>query len=185
MTQPLHSIKTYATEKGVPICLHENKFFRMMFNGYFHYLDAVKYARGAVVVPRFANGDVLLVRLRRAPAIGMSLEFPRGGLEPDEAADVGACRELREESGYDVPAGNAVLVGSVAPDTATINGINPVFMVTIPDDAVQGAFDVEEIDLPMRVSERAFRAMICAGEIVDGMTLAAWTLVQEHISAKD
>lgn len=82
------------------------------------------------------------------------------------------------------PAGNALLVGTVAPDTATINAINPVFVVNIPDDAVQGAFDVDEIDLPMRVSERAFRAMIVAGEIVDGMTLAAWTLVQEHLALK-
>lgn len=73
-----HILKTYKTEKGIPICLHENKFFKMMFNGYFHYLDNVRFGNAVATVPMFENGDLLMVRLRRAPEIGYSLEFPRG-----------------------------------------------------------------------------------------------------------
>lgn len=171
-----HIVKDYSTEKDVPICLHENRFFRMMFNGRFHYLDAVRYARGAVIVPRYPNGDFLLVQLRRAPVIGLSWEFPRGGLDEGESGPQGAARELGEETGYAVQAESLQYLGRVGPDTATINGTLEVFRVEIEDGATQGAYDTEEIERPRRVCEREFRDHILAGDIVDGITLAAYSL---------
>lgn len=29
--KPFHVVKEYSTEKGVPVCPHENKFFRVMY----------------------------------------------------------------------------------------------------------------------------------------------------------
>lgn len=171
-----HTLKTYATEKGTPICLHENKFFRMMFNGYYHYLDAVRFGRGVATVPVFENGDLLLVRLRRAPAIGFSVEFPRGGVDADEGYAQAAARELAEETGFHVEAPQLQRLGKLGADTATINGTMEVYRVTIPDSAFQGTYDTEEIDVPMRVSRAQFEEMVREGVIVDGITLAAWTL---------
>ena len=177
-----HIIKNYSTEKGVPIVLHENRFFRMMFNGNFHYLDPVRYGRAVVIVPRFSNGDVLLVRLQRAPAIGMSIEFPRGGLEKDETALAGASRELREETGYALSEKNSRSLGHIAADSATINSKMEVILVDIPDDATQGANNTDaenpdEIDATIRVSKAGFENMLRNGDICDGMTLAAYSLV--------
>jgi len=173
-------LKTYATEKGVPICLHENKFFRMMFNGYYHYLDGVRYGRGVCTVPVFENGDLLLVRLRRAPAIGFSVEFPRGGVEADEDYAQAALRELGEEPGYALAPSTATYLGKVGADTATLNGTRPVYLVRIPDVALQGAFDTEEIDLPFRISREDFVTKIREGHIVDGITLASWARALAH-----
>ncbi len=149
-----------------------------MFNGYFHYLEPVRYARAVATVPRFPNGDLLLVRLRRAPAVGSSIEFPRGGVEPCEDLDVAVTRELSEETGYTLSREAARHIGRVVPDSATINGLMDVFEVEIPQDAVQGAFDEQEIELPMRVSEAQFLDMVKRGDIVDGITLSSWALAQ-------
>lgn len=171
-----HVLKTYSTEKGVPVCLHENKFFRMMFNGYFHYLDPVRYGKGVATVPVFPNGDLLMVRLRRAPAIGFSIEFPRGGVDKDESLSTAAVRELSEETGYAVPESAATHIGRIGPDTATINGLTDVFLVQVPDTALPGVFDTEEIEQPLRVSLADFERMLQTGAIVDGISLASWAL---------
>lgn len=154
-----------------------------MFNGYFHYLDAVRYGRGAVMVPRFENGDLLLVRLQRAPAIGMSIEFPRGGVDVSETEAHAAVRELREETGFDVALGAVIPLGKIAPDTATINGFSEAFLVNIPMNALQGAFDAVEIERPMRVTQQEFGEMVARGDIIDAMTLGAWTQAQAYLAA--
>ena len=174
------TITDYTTEKGVPICLHENRFFRMMFNGYYHYLDPVRYPRGVALVPIFENGDLLMVRLRRAPNIGFSLEFPRGGVDDGESLAEAATRELSEETGYAISADQAQALGRIGADTATLNTTTDVYRVTIPDSALQGAYDVEEIDVPIRISRAQFEAKVRAGEIVDGITLASWALASMY-----
>lgn len=179
--QPLHVIKEYSTEKGVPICLHENKFFRMMFNGYFHYLDPIRYGRGVITVPRFANGDLILVRLRRAPALGFALEFPRGGVEEGESLEDGAARELLEETGYSADLADVRCIGKVAADSATLNGATPVYWVPLQEGRAPGAFDTEEIDSVLRVSQAQFEEMVRQGEIFDGQTLAAWCLFRAQM----
>ncbi|MEX3983972.1 NUDIX hydrolase [Paraburkholderia sp. EG287A] len=177
-----HVVKTYTADRANPICLHENRFFRMMFNGDFHYLDSVKYPRAVVTVPRFSNGDLLLVKLTRAPAIGLSWEFPRGGMEEGESAVQGAKREFHEETGYQVHLQQVRQLGRLAPDSATINSVHDVVLIDIPDDAVQGAFDTREITSTLRVPEDEFRHHILCGDIVDGLTIGAYGLLLLHLT---
>lgn len=156
----------------LPKILHENRIFRVSFNGYYHYLD-FKFPAGAIVIPRFNNGDLLLVRLRRAPNIGYSVEFPRGGVEQGETPEEGASRELCEETGYRVALPDLVHLGQVGPDTATINGFNQVYLAEIPEGAEPASYDTEEIDSLLRVSLAQLNAMVVRDEITCGQTLAA------------
>jgi ADP-ribose pyrophosphatase len=169
-----HIVKDYSTERGVPICLHENRFFKMMFNGQFHYLDPVKYARGVVMVPQFANGDLLLVQQHRAPAIGVSLEFPRGGVDPNEDEAVAAVRELSEETGFTLATDSAVYLGEIAADSATLNGLMGAYYIRIPEEAQAGSFDTNEISAVVRVSHEQFQTMVRDGRINCGLSLAAY-----------
>lgn len=171
-----HITKDYTTEKGVPIVLHENRFFKMMFNGYFHYLDGVKYGKGITTIPYFENGDLLLVRLIRAPNIGYSFEFPRGGVEPNEEYKDAATRELLEETGYQAYKENIVHIGNIAPDSATINGVPPVYMIKLKDTTPVAKFDEDEIESVIRVSEKTFKQMCLDKTIICGQTLASYTL---------
>lgn len=54
----------------------------------------------AVVIPLFANGDVLLERQHRYPLHRDFLELPAGKLDPGETELECAQRELLEETGY-------------------------------------------------------------------------------------
>ncbi len=176
--QPLHVIKDYTATPDRPICLHENRFFRMMFNGRFHYLDGVKYGRGAIVVPQLSNGNFLLVRQQRAPQIGMSLEFPRGGVAAGETVEQGALRELREETGFASEHAKVRFLGRVAGDTATLNGATEVYHVVLSVDFPVGDFDRHEIDQVLCLSPLALEAMLASGGIVCGLTQAAWALLK-------
>lgn len=172
-----HIAKDYSTEKGLPLKLHENKFFSVIYNGYYHYVEYNKVGGGAVVIPRFDNGDLLLVRLRRAPVFGFSLEFPRGGVNIGESLKAGALRELSEESGYSLDTDAAHFLGTIGPDTATLNSANHVFLVDIPAGAVQGAYDTEEIEKTLRVSMVGLKQLVKDNSIQDGQTLAALAML--------
>ena len=173
--------KEYTTQKGVPIKLHENKIFSVYFNGYYHYLEFNKMPSGAIVIPRFDNGDFLLVELRRAPVFGNSLEFPRGGVDKGETPEAGARRELVEETGYKVDTDGVTFLGVIGADTATLNGFNHVFLVDIPKDAVPGAFDTEEIIRQLRVSPSELRAMVRSNKVSCGQSLAAYGLMLAYL----
>jgi len=55
---------------------------------------------GAVVVPLFSDGTVLLVEQLRYPLGERLLELPAGKLDPPERPQEAAARELEEETGY-------------------------------------------------------------------------------------
>lgn len=69
------------------------------------YVQRIRGHAVAIILPRFANGDTLLVEQYR-PALGQPcLEFPAGLVgdeadKPDEALLQAAGRELLEETGY-------------------------------------------------------------------------------------
>jgi 8-oxo-dGTP pyrophosphatase MutT (NUDIX family) len=170
-------LKDYTGSQEAPQTLHENRMFRVLFNGQFHYVEFLRHPSSAIIVPRFTNGDFLLVRLPRAPIFGLSLEFPRGRAELFEPSSGTASRELREETGYAIPAADLAFLGEVGPDTATLNERNNVFLARIPDNAEQGSYDTQEIDSLLRVSEEEFKRFVCAGAILDAQTLAAFTLL--------
>jgi len=173
--------KNYSTEKGVPLKLHENQRLSVLFNGFYHYIEFNSTPVGAIVIPRLPNGDFLLVELRRAPIFGQSVEFPRGGVEGDEAPQTGALRELMEETGYVVDGDAVTYLGFLGADTATLNGQNHVFLVDIPEGAVPQGFDTEEITQLHRLSPGELRQQIRDNKIFDGQTLAAYGMLQARM----
>lgn len=168
---PCPSLTAFA-EPSMPRKLHENRIFTVHFNGRYHYLEFAVPA-GAILIPRFDNGDLLLVRLQRAPAFGLSLELPRGGIERGESLERGALRELREETGYRALPADMTYLGKVGADTATINGANEVYLVDLPKGALPGSFDTHEITETVRVSLEELRILVTTDEITCGQTLAA------------
>lgn len=171
---------SYSTAQGVPLLLHKNRIFSVIFNGYFHYLEFHRYPRGVIMVGVFPNDDLLMVQLQRAPAFGLSWEFPRGGVDPGEAVADGALRELIEETGHALTADRLTHMGQVGPDTATINGASDVFLCRLPDGGVVGAFDTDEIAKVQRMPRAEFLRRVVAGDIRDGLSLAAYMLCDAH-----
>lgn len=97
-------------------------------------------------------------------------------MEDKETTENATIRELSEETGYRIGIEQIKYIGKVAPDTATINCSLEVFKVIIPNEVMQGIYDTEEIDIPVRITLEEFKNKVRSGEIIDGITLASWTL---------
>ena len=73
--------------------------------------DLVRHPGAAAVVPFMEDGRVLLIRQFRFATGGEILEIPAGKLDPGEAPEACAARELEEETGY--RAGRLERLGSI------------------------------------------------------------------------
>ena len=69
-------------------------------NGNVCELELIRHPGAAAVVPVDDAGNVLLVRQYRHATGGYVLEVPAGKLDPGEAPDVCALREVEEETGH-------------------------------------------------------------------------------------
>ena len=65
-----------------------------------HPYEIVLHAPAVVIVARPSPQEIILVHQHRAPLDAYTWEAPAGGVEPGEAPEVAAARELREETGY-------------------------------------------------------------------------------------
>jgi len=71
-------------------------------NGKTTELDLIRHPGASAVVPLKSNGHVVLVHQYRHAADGYLDEIPAGKLDPGEAPEVCARREVEEEVGYQV-----------------------------------------------------------------------------------
>ena len=69
-------------------------------NGGTRLIEVVEHPGGVVVIAMPAPREIVLVHQYRHPAREMLWEAPAGVIDPGEAPDVAALRELEEETGY-------------------------------------------------------------------------------------
>jgi 8-oxo-dGTP pyrophosphatase MutT (NUDIX family) len=69
-----------------------------------HDFEMIHHPGAAAVVPLLATGEVLMLRQYRHATGGWLLEIPAGTLQPGEAPEACAARELREETGFQAAA---------------------------------------------------------------------------------
>jgi|SRR5579862_996967 len=84
--------------RGGPFRVRQDTY--RMENGEQKRWDIIVHPGAVVLVPVTKKGELLLVKQWRRAAQKILLEFPAGTLEPGEAPDICAQRELREETGY-------------------------------------------------------------------------------------
>ena len=131
--------------------------------------DVVVHPGAVVILPRLADGSVVMVRQYRHAVERELWELPAGTLEPPEEPADCARRELEEETGYRT--GRIEAFG----DFYTSPGILTERMwVFRADDLTPGdpSCEVDEKIQTVVVAEAALRAMVLDGTIVDGKTLA-------------
>ena len=139
---------------------------------------------GVLMVPVLDDGRLVLVRQHRYLRDQTSLEFPKGRLFDSETPQVGAMRELQEETGF--TSSNFLKAGS-------FDSLNSHFKQTmhvfVADELsqVKGGQNLDLMEEGLEVVIRRideFEETIRRGEIWDGHTLAAWSLARERILAK-
>ncbi|MCG2634963.1 MAG: NUDIX hydrolase [Gammaproteobacteria bacterium] len=125
---------------------------------------------GAVVIlPRFENSDLLLVRQYRYALRQEFLEFPAGKIDPGEAPEVTARRELLEETGYS--AREWQHLGDCHPCIGYADEVIHIYLA----EGLSGGIaqpDEDEFLQPLRISRLAADALVGQGGITDAKTLS-------------
>jgi ADP-ribose pyrophosphatase len=128
----------------------------------------------AMVVPVTPDGQVVMVRQFRHGVRQVVLEIPGGVLEPGEAADAGAARELREETGYECQ--SIRILGRLLPNPSTNNaGLHVALAEGCRPTAAQNLDPLERIDVVLRPLSD-IPSMIASGEICHAQVIAAFVL---------
>ncbi|NMF01835.1 NUDIX hydrolase [Bifidobacterium boum] len=133
----------------------------------------------------------LIARHWRISTHAWGWEFPRGMGEEHESAEETARRELKEETGIDVPVERVNVVQRIHADTGVLRDSIAVAEITVADadiDAARPAINhTGDTDWELRnahwVDTNTLRAMIANGEITDGITLACWAIHECRESA--
>lgn len=137
----------------------------------------VRHSGASAVVPVLEGGKnprVLLIRQYRYAADGYVYEVPAGRLDPGEAPESCASRELREETGY-----TATSLRQLTAIYTTPGFTDERIHLFVAEGLMLGSSDREADEFlelhPVPLSEAV--AMIQTGEIVDAKTSVALLLV--------
>jgi ADP-ribose pyrophosphatase len=143
--------------------------------------EVVQHPGAVAIVPLVRRGDaweVLLVRQFRTAANRPMLEIPAGTLEPGEAPDLAAIRELQEETGHK-PGKLDSLGGEYTAPGYTTEFIHLYLATNLTESRLTGDADefIEIVRLPL---DEAVRRVV-AGEIQDGKTMAGLLLAARRV----
>lgn len=161
--------------------LLQTPYFKVVLeNGYF-IIKEPQAVNGVVAVPTLADGRLMLAHLKRRAIGGMSLEFPRGAIDPGESPRDAAVRELLEETGWQ--AREVKDLGLLHSNTSLIASAVAVCQVLI-DDQTAGDTD-GEVDELLWVTRQELMRLIASGKITDGHTLSAAMLLLASESVQE
>ena len=131
--------------------------------------DVIEHRGASVILPLLDDGRVILIRnVRRT--VGKTLwELPAGTLEPGEAPEVCAAREVEEETGY--RPGSLVPLTAFYASPGILDERMHGFLATDLTPSTQSLDADEEIEV-FPVPQWQVRDMLRDGHIEDGKTIA-------------
>ena len=136
--------------------------------------ELVRHPGAAVILAQDAQDRFILVRQYRAAVGRELLEAVAGTLDPDEAPEACARRELEEETGC--RAVSILSLGSILPAPGYSEEVLHAWYARVePGDGIAQP-DADEAIETVSLPTDELEAMIAAGEIADAKTLAIWTL---------
>ena len=138
--------------------------------------EVAEHPGGAVIVPLFDDGTVMLVRQYRYPVKQDLYELPAGKLDPGELPEVCAARELQEETGYS--AGSLRKLTAIFTTPGFCSEQLHLYLATGLTPSPKGQqLEEGEMDITLhRLPLDRVIAMIANGEIVDGKTICGIAL---------
>lgn len=136
----------------------------------------------AVIVDRIGvNGDrqVLLTKQLRYGTMKEYLEFPCGTVEPGEDPRDAAVRELKEETGYEVPSDKLKFLGNMPSNPAFMTNHIWVYSVTIDRDQAAGETNFDEHEQIETAWKESRTFIMDTLKTMPGLMIAAWLLYEK------
>jgi ADP-ribose pyrophosphatase len=144
--------------------------------------EMIRHVGAAAVVPIAADGTVLLIRQYRYAVGGFLLEIPAGKLDPGEAPETCAARELEEETGF--RAAKLEPLGWIWTTPGFTDERIWLFLATGLEPAKQDLEDDEILSLERLAFADAVKKAT-QGEIHDGKTVCALLRAAALLSAAE
>ncbi|MCR4318121.1 MAG: NUDIX hydrolase [Planctomycetes bacterium] len=165
--------------------IHDNPYYSCVveentmrgLEGSAYYVIAMKKMSSLLAARRTSDGRFLMVKVYRHVIRESRWEFPAGQREPSESAREAAIREGVEESGY--RATNVRVLAEFSPAYGIMRHTGSLCFGEVDSEPV-GDFDTTEIDSVGWFDPSEILAMIKSGEIVDGFTLSAVSVLIAH-----
>lgn len=135
--------------------------------------EIIRHGPAVAVVARRRDGRFVFIRQFRKAMERMCFEVMAGNVDPGEAAEAAAVRELKEETGY-IP-DSIRFLSSIYPSMGYCTERIDIFFAEVhePGDT---DFDHDENIETVLVTEKEMDSLIRAGKVQDAKTLAAWAL---------
>ena len=150
-------------------------------NGKLATREVMRHPGAVCVVPLTEDNEVVMVRQFRHPFSKVLLEAPAGKLDPNEAPEDCARRELSEETGAE--AGELTYIGDYYPSVAVLD-VNIRLYVARKLTFHTQHTDEDEFLHVERILLSTLVEQVLSGEICDGKTQAAilktWLLEQRR-----
>jgi ADP-ribose pyrophosphatase len=140
------------------------------------YREVVRHPGAVALIVRRSDGAFVFVKQFRSGIQRIMLEVVAGLLDPGEAPETAAVRELREETGY--VARSLVPIGEVYPTPGYVDERIVLFAAEVDAAPASRELDHDERIEVVTLSADAFRALLRTGDVQDGKTLAAWALYE-------
>jgi ADP-ribose pyrophosphatase len=157
-------------EDAFVIAMRDTVRFRDGYTGPYIRVIGQAASAGAVILPVFSDGRILLTRQFRHHIRDWQWETPRGFAEPGDEGPVTAIRELHEEIGITVD--KVELLGRLTDEDPV-----EIWLARLDVDsfaALPNGATIEGIDEFRLVTVDELGALIASGEITDGALLAAY-----------
>lgn len=135
--------------------------------------EIIRHGAAVAVVARRRDGRFVFIRQFRKAMERMCFEVMAGGVDPGEAAEAAAVRELKEETGYEPD--SIRFLASVYPSMGYCTERIDIFYAEVHEPG-ETDFDHDETIETILVTEQEMDAMVRAGKVEDAKTLAAWAL---------
>ncbi len=142
-------------------------------------LEVIRHPGAAAVVPLHDDGTVTLVRQYRHAGGGMMLEIPAGILEEGEVPELGARRELAEETGLTTDKLRRLVILHTTPGF-TDERIWIFLGTGLAESADGQDLDDDEYLAPERMPLVEALELIDRGQITDGKTIVGLHLAARH-----
>ena len=139
----------------------------------------VNEARDWVIVIPVIGDSFLMVKQWRHGERALSIEFPGGVIEPDEAPEAGALRELKEETGAD--AAELTFLGRMNPNPALFSNHVHIYCARNLRTGGKQQLDKDEFVHCMELKQKDVFARMGSGDFPHALMASALALYREKI----
>ena len=136
--------------------------------------EIVRHGPAVAAIARRKDGRFVFIKQFRKAMERICFEVMAGNVDPGEASEAAAIRELKEETGY-VP-DSIRFLSSIYPSMGYCDERINVFYAEVSNDPGGTDFDPDEEIETVLLTEEQMDGMIRDGKVQDAKTLAAWAL---------